>query len=66
VLYDGNPAYPRPDVIWMMAAEAGATVFGASPPYVQIMQQLEVVRRERFDLGRLRSILCAGSPARTA
>ena len=63
VYYDGNPAAPTPDVLWKMAADTKATLFGASPAYVQLMEQLGVVPRERYDLSNLRSVLCSGSPA---
>ncbi len=39
VLYDGHPAYPTPALLWQLAADAGATSFGASPTFVQMMQK---------------------------
>jgi acetoacetyl-CoA synthetase len=63
VYYDGNPASPTPDVLWKMAADTKATIFGASPSYVQVMDQLGVVPKEKYDLSNLRCILCSGSPA---
>jgi len=63
VFYDGNPAYPQPDVLWKMAADTKATLFGASPTYVQAMDQLGVIPGEKYDLSNLHSILCSGSPA---
>jgi acetoacetyl-CoA synthetase len=33
LLYDGNPAYPEPDALWRMAAQAKVTLFGGSPAY---------------------------------
>ncbi len=63
VLYDGNPAYPGPEVLWRIAAETGATQFGASASYVQLMQKAGVVPKRRFDLSRLRTAIMSGSPA---
>jgi acetoacetyl-CoA synthetase len=63
VFYDGNPAAPTPDTLWKMAADTRATVFGASPTYVQVMEQLAVVPKETYDLSNLRTVLCSGSPA---
>lgn len=63
VFYDGNPAAPTPDVLWKMAADSKATIFGASPTYVQVMEQLGVVPKEKYDLSNLRMVLCSGSPA---
>jgi acetoacetyl-CoA synthetase len=62
VLYDGNPAYPEPDVLWRMAQDARATVFGASPSYVDIMVREGVVPKDRYDLSALRAVMPAGSP----
>jgi acetoacetyl-CoA synthetase len=31
LLYDGNPAFPAPDVLWKMVADTRASFFGASP-----------------------------------
>jgi acetoacetyl-CoA synthetase len=62
VLYDGNPAYPKPDVLWQMVEDSGASFFGASPTYVAILQRAGIVPKESFDLSRLESIMLAGSP----
>lgn len=62
VLYDGNPAYPTPDVLWKVAQDSRASFFGASPAYVEMMAKAGIVPRERFDLSNLRAIMPAGSP----
>lgn len=62
VLYDGNPAYPRPDVLWKMVEDSGTALFGASPTYVAILQKAGVVPKDRFKLEKLQSIMLAGSP----
>jgi len=62
VLYDGSPAHPSPALLWKLAQDAGATCFGASPTFVQIMQKIGLVPREKFDLSRLTSVLLTGSP----
>jgi acetoacetyl-CoA synthetase len=62
VLYDGNPAYPTPDVLWKVAQDARASFFGASPAYVEVMAKAGIVPRERFDLSHLRAVMPAGSP----
>ena len=66
VLYDGNPAYPDADVLWKMAAECGASFFGASPTYVDIMARADIVPGKRYDLSTLRAIMPAGSPVSAA
>jgi acetoacetyl-CoA synthetase len=62
VLYDGNPAYPTPDVLWKLAQDSHASFFGASPAYVEVMAKAGIVPRERFDLSHLRAVMPAGSP----
>ena len=63
VIYDGHPAAPDEDVLWRLAAEAGATQFGASPTYLAMMQKAGIVPRERYDLGAIEGVLLTGSPA---
>ena len=62
VLYDGHPAHPNPAMLWQLASDAGATTFGASPTFVQIMQKAGIVPRELFDLSKLSNVLLTGSP----
>ncbi len=63
VLYDGNPTHPDADVLWRMAADTGTTFFGASPAFVSLMMDKGVVPKQRYDLSKLDSIFCTGSPA---
>lgn len=62
ILYDGHPAFPEADQLWRIADETGAALFGASPTYVQSLEQAGVVPRENLELAKLRSIVLAGSP----
>lgn len=62
VLYDGNPAYPAPDVLWKVAQDSRAVFFGASPAFVEVMARAGIIPRERFDFSSLRAIMPAGSP----
>jgi acetoacetyl-CoA synthetase len=62
VLYDGNPAWPEPDVLWRVVEQQRLSFFGASPTYQQVMARAGIVPRERFDLSALDSITLAGSP----
>jgi acetoacetyl-CoA synthetase len=62
VLYDGNPTYPDPDILWSMVERTGASFFGASPTYVALLEKAGVVPKDRFDLSTLDSVLLAGSP----
>jgi acetoacetyl-CoA synthetase len=62
VLYDGHPAYPGPELLWQLAEDAGATGFGASPTFVQIMQKIGLVPKQRFATDKLRNVTLTGSP----
>ena len=62
VLYDGNPAWPDPDVLWRMVEQLRLSFFGASPTYQQVMARAGIVPRERFDLSALDTVTLAGSP----
>lgn len=62
-LYDGSPTHPGPDLLWKLAADTGATSFGASPTFVETMRKAGIVPREKFDLSAIESILLSGSPA---
>ncbi len=61
VMYDGNPAYPAPDLLWQIADDVGATNFGVSPAYVQLLSKAGVRPRDRYRLDRLRYVTCTGS-----
>jgi acetoacetyl-CoA synthetase len=63
VLYDGSPAFPSPDLLWKLAADTGATSFGASPTYVQAMERAGLQPGRSFDLSRLESIVVSGAPS---
>jgi acetoacetyl-CoA synthetase len=62
VLYDGHPAHPEADAMWRIVADTKTTLFGASPTYVQMLEQAGVVPKDRYDLGALRHVMLAGSP----
>src|SRR5271157_5350876 len=63
VLYDGSPAHPTPALLLELPANTGATCFGASPTYVQIMDKAGLRPGETFDLRRLESIVVSGAPS---
>ncbi len=61
VLYDGHPAFPSADLLWRICDEVGATNFGVSPAYIQLLTKAQVRPRERFALRALRTVSCTGS-----
>jgi acetoacetyl-CoA synthetase len=62
LLYDGNPAYPEPDALWRMAAQAKVTLFGGSPAYADMLAKRGVVPKDNYDLSALECVMLAGSP----
>ena len=62
VLYDGNPNYPDGWTLWRLAEDSKATLFGASPAFVQMQQNAGIVPRDKFEFKSLTSIMLAGSP----
>ena len=62
VMYDGNPAWPDPDVLWKMVEDTGAAMFGASPTYQAILAKAGLQPGRKFDMSKLESIMLAGSP----
>jgi acetoacetyl-CoA synthetase len=62
VLYDGNPAWPTPDVLWKMVDDSQAKLFGTSPTYISALDKAGIVPRERATLASLESVTLAGSP----
>lgn len=63
VLYDGSPAHPTQDLLWKLAADTGATMFGASPTFVQMMEKAGLKPSEQYDLSRLECVMAAGAPS---
>ena len=62
VLYDGNPAWPSPDVLWKMVDDSGASLFGTSPTYVSALEKGGFVPKDSFKLSTLQGVCLAGSP----
>jgi acetoacetyl-CoA synthetase len=62
VLYDGNPAWPTPDVLWKMVDDTGAKVFGTSPTYISGLEKGGIIPKARARLASLETVTLAGSP----
>jgi acetoacetyl-CoA synthetase len=62
-LYDGSPAYPEPDFLWKLAGDTRATMFGASPTFVQMMEKAGLEPGKKFDLSALECVMAAGAPS---
>jgi acetoacetyl-CoA synthetase len=62
VLYDGNPAYPEPDILWKMVEQSGTAMFGASPTYQAILEKAGFQPGRKYDMSNLKSVMLAGSP----
>jgi acetoacetyl-CoA synthetase len=61
VLLDGNPLYPDLDAMWGLAAETGATLFGASAPYYMRCREHGIEPTRDHDLSAVRYVKSAGS-----
>jgi len=62
VLYDGNPFYPDPGVLWKMAEDEKITIFGTSAGYLSALQSSGEKPGSKYDLSSIRIILSTGSP----
>jgi acetoacetyl-CoA synthetase len=62
VLYDGNPAWPTPDVLWKMVDDTGTKVFGTSPTYISGLEKGGIVPKNCAGLASLETVTLAGSP----
>lgn len=62
VLYDGNPAWPSPAVLWDLVDELGISVFGTSAKWISAVEKAGVKPRETHKLQSLKTILSTGSP----
>lgn len=63
ILYDGSPVYPDIGALWGLAERARATVFGASPSLVQMMEKAEIRPSRDYDLSALECIILGGAPS---
>jgi len=62
VLYDGNPFYPDPGVLWRMAQDEKITIFGTSAGYISALMNTGYQPGKTCDLTPLKAILSTGSP----
>ena len=62
LLFDGNPFYPNPGVLWRTAQDEGITVFGTSAGYISALMNEGVRPGKEYDLSALKAILSTGSP----
>ena len=62
VLYDGSPFFPRPKVLWDMAAAERITFFGTSAKYIDALHKVGYEPAQHHDLSALRTLASTGSP----
>ena len=62
VLYDGSPVHPDQASLLEAADRLGFSLFGTSARYVHGLMAAGVTARDRFALGRLRTVAVTGSP----
>jgi len=61
VLYDGSPFYPGAGVLWDYAEEVGATLFGTSAKYLDVLRKDKYSPGKNHDLSMLRTLCSTGS-----
>ena len=59
VVYDGPVT--GPETLWRIVAEEKTTVFGTSPPYLQLCQDAGFAPAGAYDLSALRAVMSTGS-----
>jgi acetoacetyl-CoA synthetase len=59
VLYDGP--FTGPDTLWQLVSDENVSVFGTSPPYLQLCEESGFSPRREMALSHLRSVLSTGS-----
>ncbi|MGC8489724.1 MAG: acetoacetate--CoA ligase, partial [Clostridia bacterium] len=62
VLYDGNPAYPRPDFLFELAERNQLSLLGASAAFLGQAQKTGLDPARRFNLSSLEAVGSTGSP----
>jgi len=62
VLFDGNPMYPGPGVLWHLADKEGVTHFGTSAKYLSSSRKMNLTPGKIANLSTLRTIFSTGSP----
>ncbi|TGK29074.1 acetoacetate--CoA ligase [Leptospira gomenensis] len=61
VLFDGNPFFPGPEILFKLADEEKINVFGVGAKYILTLEKSGYAPRE-FDLSSVRTVLSTGSP----
>ena len=62
LLFDGNPFYPGPEVLWKFAEDTKMKFFGTSAKYLAALEKAGVKPRESFNVDSIQAILSTGSP----
>ena len=62
VLFDGNPMYPDPGVLWRLAEEERVSLFGTSAKYLSALEKSDYRPQEKHNLDALDAVLSTGSP----
>lgn len=62
LLYDGNPFYPDPNVLWDFTAKHSATLFGTGAKYIDALKKSDTHPKKTHDLTSLKVITSTGSP----
>ncbi|PMM52232.1 acetoacetate--CoA ligase [Vibrio splendidus] len=61
VIFDGNPVYPQPNVLWDLAQRADVSTFGTSAKYLEAIEKAELSPIDSHNLPKLRTLCSTGS-----
>ncbi|MBX7058162.1 MAG: acetoacetate--CoA ligase [Leptospirales bacterium] len=62
LLFDGNPFYPDPAILWRLAEQHRLSIFGTSARYLAALEQSGTNVAGEFRLHDLQCVLSTGSP----
>lgn len=62
VLFDGNPVYPHPGILFDLADKVGITHFGTSAKYIDTLAKLNIHLQDISSLSTIRMMTSTGSP----
>lgn len=62
ICYDGNPFYPKQDILLDLIDEENIKVFGTSAKYIDACQNFKLAPKSTHSLEHLRLLLSTGSP----
>ena len=63
ILYDGSPTLEGPKTLWSFAEATRCTLFGASPSFIRITGDANIVPKSEYELSAIETLLLGGAPS---